>query len=489
MTNLGRQVAKQRGFEYASTQAAGLADKLVYFNSAEYNGHQFLSEDAALAGYKRQGMDYNPNTDIIETGIAALVEQDIHHMAVQAETSLLSLLVRNVAARAVAKNLMEARDLLKLSRSSSDTQIAWSSQAREWLFQSLTGLNVKLQRSSLPSKTEELRLLLANSADVPPNSFDYTFPTATVRAEQSEPLEFASSSELQQSYIETTEAAEDSFSALPMKIKRVGSLECFFEDEGYETNKDLVNMAEIRVDLFVQELCAILFWTSSAINAQRIRHDISKWSQSISLPRSLQQHNEPDNSIVTSNSQTDTESISALTTSSKISIINENSDAPVPPNHINFDTSQDSLLGKFRIATKAWQASSNSMKQATARLMDEGTTLGRLEGKMSAKTQSDLYAQVDAFLEEQAFLSSNRQTSELDFLFQTSTGDEPYEEAVERMQKEFGDWYDDEYVWSPEHSTSASFQSIPFQDYGDDENEEPIEYALERIDREWGQTD
>jgi hypothetical protein len=184
-----------------------------------------------------------------------------------------------------------------------------------------------------------------------------------------------------------------------------------------------------------------------------------------------------------SKEQSDHGSISNVSISTKTQV--DQIDDPILTNQLE---TRD-LVGKFRQANSLWWASANSMKQITARLMDESSTSGRLEGKMSVKAQTDLYAKVDEFLEEQSIARPKSQSNDLDYLFGNSDVDEPYDDAQVRMQKEFGDWYDDDYVWSPEHGQAAVLRSIPFQEFEEEAEEEPIEYALRRIDREWGQTE
>jgi hypothetical protein len=443
MTNLDRQIAKQRGYDHISAQASGLSDKLVYFNSVEYNGYQFLSEDAAMAGYTREGPQYAPSQSIIETGIATLVEPDISYLLFQAETSLLRLLIHNIAARANTKNLMEARNLLNLNRVSNDVDIVWSCFEREWLFRSLIGMNENLRNVSLPSEMQELRLLLSDSADVPPNAF--CGPPTTVQDESNG--------------------------------NSKGSLDCLFNKQT-DGRDDLAHMTENHLDLYLQELCAILFWASSALTAKRIRQDIVKLSESES---------NISNSGILPLLKSNHGSNSNVTTAIKFVIDEGRDDVEAFVDQIKVTESQD-LLSKFRQANTLWYSSANSLKQVTARLLDEGSTLGRLEGKMSLRTLTDLYAQVDSFMEQHEFGTQESQSSDLDYLFQSKEVDEPYDDAMDRMQKEFGDWYDDDYVWSPDHAQSAVLPSIPFHEY-DNEDEEPIEYALKRIDLEWGQSD
>jgi hypothetical protein len=82
-------------------------DNLVYFNSNDFHGHQFLTNDAIDAGYTSRPVQRDPS--LLEKGVASLIEKDIGSMAVTAENSLLRVLVLHGAARTTAKNMIDAR--------------------------------------------------------------------------------------------------------------------------------------------------------------------------------------------------------------------------------------------------------------------------------------------------------------------------------------------------------------------------------------------
>jgi hypothetical protein len=69
-------------------------DNLVYFNSNDFHGHQFLTNDAIDAGYTSRPVKRDPS--LLEKGVASLIEKDIGSMAVTAENSLLRVLVLHV---------------------------------------------------------------------------------------------------------------------------------------------------------------------------------------------------------------------------------------------------------------------------------------------------------------------------------------------------------------------------------------------------------
>lgn len=142
------------------------------------------------------------------------------------------------------------------------------------------------------------------------------------------------------------------------------------------------------------------------------------------------------------------------------------------------DIGQAELISKLLDSTRIAQSMKEMARRTTTKLMERGFSAGIGEGRMSPTLQADLAVQLDDHLRE---LCLSSQFSERF----NDGNDEPYEEALERMAEDWGDWFDDDYVWSPGDSAKVETPIILLPDEALDEGQESIEDFMERIDREW----
>ena len=101
--------------------------KVVYFNSNEYHGETFISQEAVEAGY--QNRNIRKSADMFEKGISTVLVRDDDSILVSAETNLLNILVLYSSARNAVTSMLET--------SGTDGTIEWSTPEREWLFSRL----------------------------------------------------------------------------------------------------------------------------------------------------------------------------------------------------------------------------------------------------------------------------------------------------------------------------------------------------------------
>jgi hypothetical protein len=550
-------------------------DNLVYFNSNDFHGHQFLTNNAINAGYTSRPVKRDPS--LLEKGVASLIEKDIGSMAITAENSLLRVLVLHGAARTTAKNMIDARRAV-----SSDIDIEWSCIEKEWLFASLVE-----RRDMIPPDCHgpaELRSFLAALPDAPTDAFDEHDDVADVSTEH----KIATSEEgaevtglvddaLDHHLSDTTHSADadNSFSdvslvdasveehsprvadatilsndaidfddvdtdgsmlrsasfddaddegsdlqipdfgdvdtdgsdlqsldfdnvdtnravsntAPSVQLTKANSLDRFFvpEDEYSVIKNDGSASGQIRGELFVQELLATLLWATTSERARVIQKDF------ISLFNALNE---------TTNTNGDSEGEDDPTSSSMPAFVaaadggggldNSNNNASGSAPTLAEKEQLEELAMSLRDTNGALRQLAESAKRISSRLMAQGTADG-LEGRVSLVLQEELANHVDAHLTNLVNLPPmERGTSPRDLMLGDDRGDEPYEDTLERMEEEWGEWWDEDFVWSPETAgRGKSLGRSHFDDKGDsvldafEDLGDTFDEDMARIDREW----
>mmetsp|Transcript_30081 Transcript_30081/g.63791 ORF Transcript_30081/g.63791 Transcript_30081/m.63791 type:complete len:616 (+) Transcript_30081:145-1992(+) len=144
-------------------------EDVVYFNSNNYLGQQYLSPDAMRAGYELGDDRPSPDESIVEFMENRSFESDPDQLIVQAEARLLHALAKFPQARAAMRTVYSTSTF-------GPSNMHWTSEEREWLFLSLTGspeidppLPVELLDGGTPS---QLHLYLANRQDCPEHAFN-----------------------------------------------------------------------------------------------------------------------------------------------------------------------------------------------------------------------------------------------------------------------------------------------------------------------------
>jgi hypothetical protein len=562
-------------------------DSLVYFNSNDFHGNQFLTNDAIDAGYTSRPVKRDPS--LLEKGVASLVEQDIGSMAVTAENSLLRVLVLHGAARTTAKNMIDARTAV-----SSGIDIEWSCYEKEWLFASLVE-----KRDMIPPDCHgpaELRSFLAALPDVPTDAFDEhddvedlsteqkvapseegaevtslvddalehhlsdTDPSDALSAdadnfitdlslvdasvEKSSPraagvtipdfddvdrdgsalrsagFEDTEGSDLQMpdfdyvdiegsdlqmpdfDDVETDGAAlhsADDVSNAPSstQLAKPNSLDRFFvpDDEYSVITNDGSASGQIRGELFVQELLATLLWATTSERARIIQKDF------ISLFTTL---NETSSTDSDSDSEDDSRSSSVPMFAGADgggSLDDSNNNATGSALTLvekeQMESNLQELATSLRDNNAALRQLAESAKRISSRLMAQGTADG-LEGRVSLVLQEELANHVDAHLTNLVNLPPmERGDSPRDLMLGDDRGDEPYEDTLERMEEEWGEWWDEDFVWSPETAgRGKSLGRSHFDDKGDsvldafEDLGDTFDEDMANIDKEWeGWTD
>lgn len=501
---LGYRPPAQRNGQINFDAASPLHDDgFVYFNSADFNGHQSLTDDALSAGYTNR-RTMKPDASIVERGIASVVEQDISSMILGAEDALLRALVQCSPARTTAKNMLDARSAV-----SSADDILWSCPAKEWLFKRLIGNSNELP-VGLNHRPSELRAFFANLSDAPEEAF---FDTGTISqnstssvgssgevlvADRLNGLQNSSTAEGRlptlddgnnSSLLKSNLDSADSPQGPSVDLTTTGGLlDIFFVEEA--KSDDIVG-GETALDsageLLVQEILVNLLWVSTAMKAKLLRKEMS--SHAKSAPEESAENAkalEPEKSLIEESSliigsDEPTASLDQLVpldeTDTNHSAAGDPKDLAAPSTSLEIEHShhQTALLTQYRDTTRALHALKRSAQRITRQLMDQRLSDG-VEGHMSVALQADLASRLDDHLRE----ISGQQLPATEPGSFAADNDEPYEAFFERVSQDWGDFFDDDYFWSPSDGSEAAFPDL--EDPGETET---LEEGLDRIDREW----
>jgi hypothetical protein len=574
---------------------AATQDNLVYFNSNDFHGHQFLTNNAIDAGYTSRPVKRDPS--LLEKGVASLVEQDIGSMAVTAENSLLRVLVLHGAARTTAKNMIDARRAVD-----SVIDIEWSCYEKEWLFASLVE-----KRDMIPPDCHgpaDLRSFFAALPDVPADAFDEHDDGEDVSTEQNVALseEGAEVTNLVDDALEhhlsntdpsTTHSADadNSFTDLSLvdasveenspraagviipsndaiafddvdadgsalrsagfddaetegsdlqmpdldyvdiegsdlqspdpdpddvdmngaalhsaggvsnpttstQLAKENSLDRFFvpEDEYSVITNDGSASGQIRGELFVQELLATLLWATTSERARVIQKDFVSLFNTLNETTSTNGDSEGEGDSSSSSGSSSVPMFAGADGGGGLDDSNNNAtrSAPTLVEKEQLESNLQELATSLRDTNAALRQLAESAKRISSRLMAQGTADG-LEGRVSLVLQEEIANRVDAHLTNLVNLPPmERGTSPRDLMLGDDRGDEPYEDTLERMEEEWGEWWDEDFVWSPESAGRGKSlgrshfdgkgDSVldAFEDLGDTFDED-----MARIDREW----
>jgi hypothetical protein len=150
-----------------------------------------------------------------------------------------------------------------------------------------------------------------------------------------------------------------------------------------------------------------------------------------------------------------------------------------------------SLTKEVREAASTVQILADSTKRISKRLVDAAATSGNSEGRISHSEVNELNEKLEDHMDE----IDKWSLPDPEYL-----DDEPYEDTLERVQSEWGELYDDHYMYNPEDTmenavpyeidTAAAKAGIDGMDYlfndaDADGDEECLDDVLDRMDREW----
>lgn len=134
----------------------------MYFNSNDYHGQRFLTDEAQRAGYEAGGFRLDPS--FVEKGVGSLLRSRDETMARSVEEGLLQTLVTCPSSRVIVKNMLDSRHAIN-----AEVSLCWSSVEREWLFSQLVEKSGIIPGNA--QSGEGLRAFLSSQPDCPDNCF------------------------------------------------------------------------------------------------------------------------------------------------------------------------------------------------------------------------------------------------------------------------------------------------------------------------------
>jgi len=121
------------------------------------------------------------------------------------------------------------------------------------------------------------------------------------------------------------------------------------------------------------------------------------------------------------------------------------------------------------------------------------TSSETVEGRISIPLQRRIAEGLDNFvaqLEEEDQLGMSPEIDEDDRLGIRETSDKSIKQELAEIEKNWGDWSDEDYVWSPADANptagSTQYSAATADDlFGEEDDDETLEEALERIENDW----
>ena len=500
--------------------------KPIYFNSNDYHGNRFLSNEAMDAGYSDAKTAVSDYALIMQQGVGTMVREDAEATLVAAENILLQNLVRHYP-----ESRNAVRDVLYASNSvGPEVNIAWSSLDRKWLFECLVEKDVvgHADSESALCDPESLRKELASRQDAPLRAFSTSVDSSesgnnTISGPDSESLTDIANETEDDGPLPPNPAADGI----------VGSLDHYFvpdhsHPEGIsKPDNDSVALfvKTEKAALAAQEHLMTLLSASASKHMNIIQHDMKEVSlflhaRSSASPEGLEavdldKEDDPSspsdtdntNTMVSSTSPSDDDSVEAPgSTNSSSSSAEPSLPQLSVPGHIierfeGMDIEEvklhyEDLLVELQGAIERRNKLDKSAKRITERLMrfSSSTSSETAEGRISVPLQKRIAQNVDDHmiqLETKSIEGISVEIDEDDRLGSRNNEDGTLEDQLADIERSWGDWCEPEYVWSPSASESRGTNSINIQNrleddsMEDDEDNETLEEALERMDNDW----
>jgi hypothetical protein len=478
--------------------------KAVYFNSNEFHGNQFLTQEAITAGYKEETI--KRDSRVFENGITSLLKTNENDASVSAEDSLLRMLLLFSSAR---KSLKTGIGISYAS--GSDETIEWSSSSREWLFSCLVEQEADIPPGIVgPADVEMLREYLATRTDAFPGAFgsvseeiedatnDIILATTTSDMEgtsDNRGLEVSKSKVESSSMMDSTEPALLSESSATDTEKNLaestakpsatakpstrGEFDFLFDTPlDLLGNMSLSGDTEEKFQLSAQQGYSTLLWTSARKRLSRIQHHLTTAVGLLQKSREGEEEDAPQN---------ETEKLlpegKESNTSSSLQFFN---------NTVTRQELEDlctSLTTAIQDSAQKVNSIADSNRRLSKRLTDMVISSGLGEGDISKAECNQLNNRLKKDLKEMMNFG-NWSTFEGE-----NEDDEPYEDTLDRAQSEWGELFEDDRMWSPEDAGSVARPEAVDDNPTDRshlgmdaaaDDRESLDDFLSRVDDDWG---
>lgn len=213
-------------FGAASTEGSQKGTRrqsMVFFNSNDFHGDQFLTKEAEYAGYTKGKVV--KDGALLEKGIGVLISDDQECKGALAEQRLLRNLVLYPSARSAMRDAVSTSDATGAS-----PEIDWSTTERAWLFHILV-----LKGSEIPfsvvNNPQMLWKFLSNRHDAPLGAFGTNpfgasppscFPARQVFTESGPPFSVGTEGDIRHAALESSELSASEIQSTSRLTTRLG---------------------------------------------------------------------------------------------------------------------------------------------------------------------------------------------------------------------------------------------------------------------------
>jgi hypothetical protein len=437
----------------------------VFFNSNEYLGY-FDSMDP---------VNSNGISSTLNQAIVTLPHRDIDQAVVAAEDALLRSLVAHYPESSKSlQQVLEAR-----SFTSQDIEIEWSHPHRKWLFTRLVEDNVMPQENdTYIAGAEALRACLSSRDDVPPGAFS--------RATMVPPD--GNDGENKSARVRNSVAGE----------LMMGSLCTYFsanpdpQDDASSSDERL--HFDEKHALATQEHFMALLAANAAQRVSTIQNNLKSLAMMME-ERSVLSHLPEEQQATPQNLTLQGQGLPAAPNLGFKS--HHHNCGPFQNLTLDEMTARYSdLLAALPVAIEKRNHVDNSLDQVRRRLIR--VTTSNSEGKKSAAiVRKKLAIELEKHLEHLEAVAVER-ADEMgaskynDLLGKVDGNGESIKFELAEIDRNWGEWCYDDYVWSPEKANGqkslGSFRQVDLLSLNDDdESNESLEDGLDRIDSEWSQ--
>lgn len=423
------------------------------------------------AGYKSENVRRDP--ELFRKGIASLLERDPFKSCLDAEDSLLHMLVLYSPAREAVKTILNVGHEAK---SMENVPLQWSSKAKQWLFRVLVE-----KESSIPRHINGP----ADKGDL------YKYLKQCIEAPAADPgslIESTKGFEFEQTELNREEVSNTSASM----NKRVLSIEVTTQSENPKVEEiDFIfdpkfdppgEFATFSIDDFeILQLSTQQFYSSLLLASARLQLSCLQENLTTAVNAFQQAVNK------TKVSEEDVNFLlSETNTTGAADGCKENVNRSSGGNGTKEGC--DMLASKIAHATQAINRIAESNSRLSQRLTDLVLSRQIRTGEISRSDYENLKRRLDEHMLEL--------TQSVQDVSDESDAGEAYEDVLECAQLDWGKLYDDEYMWSPKDArqvpTMKNPDSINLQE-SSMEYSEPVEESLAdfnaRMEKSWGWLD
>lgn len=442
----------------------------MYFNSNEYHGGNFITEEALSAGYSNGFVPRDPG--LLTKGINSMVDLKEDQVLEAAENDLLRCLLRFPSARESLQRIID----VNLSSGSED-EIMWTHPEKLWLFRRLTSQDHDLKAFGRGNLIEFQSYLSSQQDALPgaisePNEPEKSGLTRQNRENEMSPspsfaqgdtsghgiggdgktIEPASTTDVESQQAITPQHGRIGSSVIQQK----GRLDHLFYE--WSSAEDGFVLPEDKVALRAQEAYYTILWSSAVQRLSRRKQELIDTMAIMS----------PDTNHTTEGGEQTAETGMQLNVTLLQATIGQDA--------------YESLRADIQDATEQVQLLSGALQGLSSRLIQKALPADGWHSRKINKDYQELSARLSQHMNELEKWSIPESE-------ETIGEDEAYETMLEQNQLEWGDLYDDDRMWSSDDLVQSRLPPATtslVQVGGDDES---IDSFSERMEQEWGWLD